>query len=423
VATVIKAAQAASTGPDAAVAAKVSEMLRRIERDGMDAVRRYARELDGCDLDDPVVADGPAYDGVVSSRLRDSIAFAQRQVRGCAEAQRSALSALRIEPLPGVVLGHRLVPVGRVGSYVPGGSYPLIASAFMTVLVPKVAGVEHVAATAPPFRDGTIHPTALYAIRTSGADVVYRVGGVQGVAMMAFGLADEPVDMIVGPGNAFVTEAKRQLFGRVGIDLLAGPSEVLLIADETADPATVALDLAAQAEHGPTSLASLITTSRALAESVLDAIGPTLASLRTREIAERAWRDHGSVTVAADHDEALELADRMAAEHVQVHVSEAELGRYRDELRNFGSMFLGHASTVVFGDKAVGTNHCLPTGRAARFTGGLWVGTFLRALTYQEVDATGALAVAGAARDIAEAELLDGHAQSAARRLALHQHV
>jgi sulfopropanediol 3-dehydrogenase len=288
----------------------------------------------------------------------------------------------------------------------------------MTVVVPKVAGVERVVASAPP-RDGLgIHPAMLHAMASSGADRILCLGGVQALAAMAFGLAElEQVDMIVGAGNAYVAEAKRQLFGRVGIDLLAGPTEILVIADASADAGLVAADLLGQAEHGPTSPAVLVTTSAELGAAVVAEVSALLAWLPTREVAGAAWRDHGEIVVARDRAEAIELANRYAHEHVEVHARDDELDAYLDGLRNYGSLFLGEHATVAFGDKAVGTNHVLPTAGAARYTGGLWVGKFLKTLTYQWLTEEGMRQIAPAAEAISEAELFPGHALTARMRL------
>ena len=400
---------------------RVEAMLDDIETGGRDAVRRWSRELDGWDPPSFVlgVDDFERAAAEIDPGLREHIAFAQAQVRGFAEAQRATLSDLRTEPLPGVVLGHRHIPVGSVGAYVPGGRYPMLASSFMTVLVAKAAGVERVVAVAPPQRDGGIHPAMLYAMWTSGADVVACLGGVQALAALAFGLLDDvpPVDMLVGAGNAYVAEAKRQLFGRVGIDLLAGPTEVLVIADETADPGTVAADLLGQAEHGPTSPAGAIAIGEDVARAVADEVERLLATWPTAEIAGQAWRDHGWIAIAADDDEAIALADQAANEHLEVHVAEQKLPKYLERLRNYGSLFLGEEATVAYGDKGVGTNHVLPTSRAARYTGGLWVGKFLKTCTWQQLTREGTRAVAPTIEAICSAENMPGHALTATRRL------
>jgi sulfopropanediol 3-dehydrogenase len=398
----------------------VSEMLAGIEHRGEAAVREHSRRLDGWDPPSFTVteADRRAAAGALDDELRAHIAFAQAQVRGFAERQRETLLDLEVETLPGVVLGHRHVPVGAVGAYVPGGRYPMLASSFMTVIVPKVAGVGHVVACAPPREGRGIHPAQLYAMDTSGAEQIVCLGGVQALAAMAFGLCGiEPVDMLVGAGNAYVAEAKRQLFGRVGIDLLAGPTEILVIADESAEPELVAADLLGQAEHGPLSPAILVTTSADLGAAVVRAVDRLLETWPTAGVAGEAWREHGEVIVVESAAEAIAEADRRAPEHLEVQVAEGELDDYRDGLRNYGSLFLGREATVVYGDKAVGTNHVLPTSRAARYTGGLWVGKFLKTVTYQRLTAEGTRRIAPPAAAISDAELFGGHAITARMRL------
>ena len=404
----------------------VSEMLSRIEREGLDAVREYSRRLDNWDPPSFVVDDATVRRAAdaLTEELQAHIAYAQDQVREFAHRQRETMTDLEVELRPGVVLGHKHIPVDGVGSYVPGGRYPMLASSFMTVLVPKVGGVPRVVACAPPWRGEGIHPAMLLAISTSGADQILCIGGVQALAMLAFGLGGvEPVDMIVGAGNAYVAEAKRQLFGRVGIDLLAGPTEILVLADETADPQLVAADLLGQAEHGPTSPAILISLSRPLAEAVLEHVDRYLAdSWPTAEVASVSWRDHGSIVVVDSREEAAALANWYAAEHVEVQVDDAELDFYLEALRNYGSLFLGEQATVVYGDKAVGTNHVLPTMRAARYSGGLWVGKFLKTVTYQRLTEEGTRRTAPAAAAISDAEMFAGHALTARIRLERVQH-
>jgi sulfopropanediol 3-dehydrogenase len=411
----------AAPGPDPAVAERVSEMLLRIERGGADALRAYSRELD--DWDPPSFEVGPdqvaAATASLPVALRESIEFAQAQIRHFAELQRATLTDFEAETLPGVFLGQRQVPVAAVGSYCPSGRVPMLACAFMTVLVPKVAGVGEVTACTPP-RAGTVHAPTLHAIATSGADRIFALGGVQALAAMAFGIEGiGPVDMIVGPGNAFVAEAKRQLFGRVGIDLLAGPSEVAVIADDTADPELVAADLLAQAEHGPSSPAVLITTSDALGRAVLDEIArqlDALAAAGADDTSRRAWDDHGVVMVAQDREHAVALSDEVATEHLEVHTSDDAW--YFARLRNYGSIFLGSRATVAFSDKAIGTNHTLPTGRAARYTGGLSVAKFLKTLTYQRIDTDeGVRAIAPHVAEISRADLMPAHEATATKRL------
>jgi sulfopropanediol 3-dehydrogenase len=400
---------------------RVSDMLRDIERGGLDAVRRWSDELDDWTPDDFVVSDAEfaRAEAGLDPELRDHIAFAQDQVRGFAQAQRGTLTDLEVDMGPGVVLGHRHIPVGAVGAYVPGGRYPMLASSFMTILVAKVAGVQQVVGCAPPQRDKGIHPAMLYAMRTSGADAVLCLGGVQALAAMTFGLIDglEPVDMLVGAGNAYVAEAKRQLFGRVGIDLLAGPTEVLVIADDSADPALVAADLLGQAEHGPTSAAGCIAIGEDVAKNVAREIHRALKTWPTAEVAGQAWHNHGWIAIAADDDEAIAIADESANEHLEVQVQERKLDDYHRRLRNYGSLFLGDQATVAYGDKAVGTNHVLPTSRAARYTGGLWVGKFLKTCTYQRLTEEGTRRVASAVEAISLAENFEGHALTATIRL------
>jgi sulfopropanediol 3-dehydrogenase len=414
-------------GPDPAVVARVSEMLSRIERERADAVRAYSRELDGWEggpegsfvVTDAQVA---AATESLSEPLKEAITFAQTQIRGFAQRQRATLTDFEAETLPGVFLGQRQVPVTAVGAYCPSGRVPMLAAPFMTVLVPKVAGVEHVVVCTPP-RGGELHAPTLHSIATSGADRIVALGGVQALAAMAFGIEecgfDRAVDMIVGPGNAFVAEAKRQLFGRVGIDLLAGPSEVAVIADETADPELVAADLLAQAEHGPTSPAVLITTSEALGRAVIDEIArqlDALDALGADDTCRRAWTDHGTVMVAADREHAAQLSDVVATEHLEVHTAEDDW--YLQRLHNYGSLFLGSRATVAFSDKAIGTNHTLPTAHAARYTGGLSVAKFLKTLTYQRIDSDeGVRAVAPYVAEISRADLMPAHEATATKRL------
>ena len=400
---------------------RVSQILKDIELGGIDAVRRYSQELDNWAPADFVVSQ-PEFERAsagIDDTIKQHIAFAQNQIRTFATAQRGTVSELEVEVGNGVTLGHRLIPVGAVGAYVPGGRYPILASSFMTVLVAKVAGVKQVVACAPPQREKGIHPTMLYAMRTSGADAVLCLGGVQALAAMAFGLIDglEPVDMLVGAGNAFVAEAKRQLFGRVGIDLLAGPTEVLVIADASADPRLVATDLLGQAEHGPNSPAGCIAIGEDVASAVLAEVEDLLHTFPTAEVAGQAWSNHGWIAIAEDDEEAVAIADAAADEHLEVQVAEEKLDWYLQRLSNYGSLFLGEQATVAYGDKAVGTNHVLPTSRAARYTGGLWVGKFLKTCTYQRLTPEGTRLVAPAVAAISHEEHFEGHALTAEVRL------
>jgi sulfopropanediol 3-dehydrogenase len=398
-------------------------MLLRIERGGADALRAYSRELDGWDPPSFEVSAGEIAAATASlpGALKESIAFAQAQIRRFAELQRATLTDFEAETLPGVFLGQRQVPVARVGAYCPSGRVPMLACAFMTVLVPKVAGVDEVVACTPPRAGAGVHAPTLHAIATSGADRIFALGGVQALAAMAFGIEDIPaVDMLVGPGNAYVAEAKRQLFGRVGIDLLAGPSEVCVIADETADAELVAADLLAQAEHGPTSPAVLITTSEDFGRAVLAEVAAhldALAAAGADETPRKAWEDYGVVMVAASREDAVALSDEVATEHLEVQTADDEW--YFARLRNYGSIFLGARATVAFSDKAIGTNHTLPTGRAARYTGGLSVAKFLKTLTYQRIDTDeGVRAIAPHVAEISRADLMPAHEATATKRLA-----
>jgi sulfopropanediol 3-dehydrogenase len=400
----------------------VGEMLAEIEKGREEAVRRYSSELD--DWNPVSFTLGPeeveASARSVPVETREQIEASLERVRRFARAQRETLQDLEVEPEPGVRLGHRHVPVDRVGAYVPGGRYKMLASAFMTIGVAKVAGVPHVVACTPPLRGEGMTPLMVYSIDRSGADTILSLGGVQALATLAFGLFGvEPVSMLVGAGNAYVAEAKRQLYGEVGIDLLAGPTEVLVIADESADPELIAVDLLGQAEHGPTSPAVVITTAGedhgrsviAAVERLLDGDWPTA------DVAGPAWRDHGAVIVAEDDAEALRLANELAFEHVEVQADESRLAWYLENLVNYGSLFLGEQATVTYGDKGIGTNHVLPTGRAARYTGGLWVGRFLKTVTHQRLTAAGAAAIGPGVVAVAEAEAMLGHARSVSERL------
>ena len=324
---------------------------------------------------------------------------------------------VEVETLPGVVLGHRHLPVDAVGAYVPGGRYPLLASAHMTIVTAKVAGVPRVAACTPPLR-GEVPAASVAAMALAGADEIYLLGGVQAVAALAVGTPSVPrVDLIAGPGNAYVAEAKKQLFGEVGIDLFAGPTEILVVADDTADPLLVAVDLLSQAEHGPDSPAVLVTTSERLARAVLRHVDELLPGMPTRDNAGPAWRDHGEVVLVDSLDEAWRVADGYASEHVEVLTAEPR--KALDAMRSYGALFLGEGTCVSYGDKVIGTNHVLPTRGAARYTGGLWVGKFLRTVTYQEVTDAGASALLGEICGRASrAENFEGHARSGDLRAA-----
>lgn len=370
---------------DAAVRATVESILGDIAARGDDAVREYSTKFDRWERDDYKLT-RQEIEGCLSKlskRDLDDIRFAQTQVRNFAQAQRGALRDIEVETLPGIVLGHKNIPVNSVGCYVPGGKYPLLASAHMSVITAKVAGVKRIVTCAPPF-EGTPAAAIVAAQHLAGADDIYCIGGVQAIGAMALGTATiAPVDMIVGPGNAYVAEAKRQLFGRVGIDLLAGPTETLVIADDSVDGEICATDLLGQAEHGPTTPAILLTNSERLARETMSEVERLLAILPTAGIARKAWEDCGEVIVCDDQDEMVREADRIASEHVQVMTRHPDY--FLDRMTNYGALFLGPRTNVSFGDKVIGTNHTLPTDKAARYTGGLWVGKFLKTVTYQRV--------------------------------------
>ena len=388
-----KASERAET--DAGVRRQVEDILARIEAEGDAAVRALSTQFDGWTPESFRLTE-PEIEAALSKVSRqdlDDIRFAQAQVRNFAEVQRAALRDVEVETLPGVILGHRNIPVNSVGCYVPGGKYPMVASAHMSVVTAKVAGVKRVVASAPPFK-GAPHPAIVVAMHLAGADEILVLGGIQAVGAMALGTQSiAPVDMLVGPGNAFVAEAKRQLYGRVGIDLFAGPTETLIIADDSVDAEICATDLLGQAEHGPTSPAILLTTSEKLAQATLAEVERLLKILPTAEIAARAWADFGEVIVVGSDAEMVAEADRIASEHVQVMTRDPEY--FLQNMTNYGALFLGPRTNVAYGDKVIGTNHTLPTRGAARYTGGLWVGKFLKTCTYQRVTTDAASALIG----------------------------
>jgi len=375
----------ASNFNDEAVTSTVQNLISDIEKGGDKAVRELAIRFDGLDRENYRLSKSEidACVNGISKQEREDIEFAQEQVRNFAKAQLGTMRELEVETLPGVILGHKHVPVDNVGCYVPGGKYPLLASAHMTVLTAKVAGCDRVITCAPPFK-GKPAPLIVAAQHLAGADEIYALGGVQAIAAMAVGTETiEPVSVLAGPGNAYVAEAKRLLFGRVGIDLFAGPTEVLIVADDTVDGELVATDLLGQAEHGANSPAVLITNSEKLAQDTLTEIERLLRILPTAKVAGEAWRNHGEIILCETREEMLAEADRVASEHVQVMTSDDDW--FLNNLKNYGALFLGARTTVAYGDKVIGTNHTLPTMRAARYTGGLWVGKFLKTCTYQKI--------------------------------------
>ena len=371
---------------DSETAEVVKNMLIELEREGMDAVRRYSAKFDDWNppsfrLSDSHIRD--AISQVPEQAIRDTD-YCQDNVRRFASEQLKTLLPLEVELRPGVFLGHRHIPVNSVGSYIPGGRYPMFGSAQMSIIPARVAGVKNVTACTPPVKGKGFFPATINAIRKAGADDIFVLGGVPALGVMAFGLDDvKAVDVLCGAGNRFVAEAKRQLFGRCGIDLLAGPTEILVLADDSADPALVACDLLGQAEHDPNSGVCLICLSEDFARRTVSELEKQLAVLPTRDIASLSWRDHGIVYVADNEDEAISLSDSYAPEHLELHVRNPET--YFERLTNYGSLFIGEETTVAYGDKTIGTNHILPTSRAARYTGGVWVGKFLKTCTYQRM--------------------------------------
>jgi sulfopropanediol 3-dehydrogenase len=414
----LKRANAKQSGARNDVAETVRSILDDVQRDGDDAVARYARRFDRWEGDSFRVDEHAmrAAERQLPETFKDDFAYCLRQVRAFAERQRASVRGFEVELEPGVTLGQRVIPLARVGCYIPGGKYPLISSAIMSIATAKVAGVDHVVACAPPKGDGEIYPHTLYAMHHSGANAIYALGGVQAMAATAHGcLGIEPVDLIVGAGNPYVAEAKRQLFGVCGIDLLAGPTEIGIIADETADPFVVACDLVGQAEHDPYSRAVLITTSRELGQAVLEQMDDHLTAVGTEDVARASWENGGEIIVVADEEELVRVCDDYAIEHVEVLVAEPK--RMLDRLRHYGSMFIGEQTTVAYGDKVSGPNHVLPTLRAARFTGGLWVGKYLKTVTFQHMDEDASVEMARHCEVESLAEGMEAHARTATIRL------
>jgi len=370
---------------DAKVRETVEDILGQIEARGDAAVRELSEKFDKWSPQEFKLSPQDIERAIaqVSKRDLEDIKFAQAQVRNFAQKQKDTMLDLEVETLPGVILGHKHIPVNSIGCYVPGGRYPMVASAHMSIVTAKVAGVKRITACAPPYKGGP-HPAIVAAQHFGGADEIYVLGGVQAVAAMALGTGTvQAVDMIVGPGNAYVAEAKRQLFGRVGIDLLAGPTETLVIADESVDAEMCATDLLGQAEHGPTSPAVLLTNSEKLARATMAEVERLLTILPTADAASQAWKDYGEVIVCDSEAEMIAEADRIASEHVQVMTRDPDV--FLNGMTNYGALFLGPRTNVAYGDKVIGTNHTLPTKKNARFTGGLWVGKFIKTCTYQRV--------------------------------------
>ncbi len=403
---------------DPQTAALVSEMLLELERDGLDAVRKFSTKLDAWnptsfELTKKQIAEATAQ--LSEQAIRDTD-FCQDNVRCFAQAQLKTMLPLETEVRPGVILGHKHIPVNAAGSYVPGGRYPMFGSAQMSIIPAKVAGVKSVVACTPPVKGQGFYPATVHAMARAGADRVFVLGGVQAFALMAFGMGEvQPADILCGAGNKFVAEAKRQLFGRCGIDLLAGPTEILVIADDTADPALVACDLLGQAEHDPNSGVCLITLSVGFARKCIAEVEKQLAVLPTREIAAQSWGTNGIVYAADSPEEAVSLSDDYAPEHLELHVK--ELDWYFERLTNYGSLFIGEETTVAYGDKTIGTNHILPTSRSARYTGGLWVGKFLKTCTYQRMTPAASRLVAEVTERQCDLEHMLAHGLTARARI------
>ncbi|MBT7955450.1 MAG: histidinol dehydrogenase [Rhodospirillaceae bacterium] len=402
---------------DAKVRETVESILDDIKARGNAALKDYSKKFDNWQPENFRLSRAEidaCYDQLTEQNLED-IKFAQAQVRGFAEIQKAALIDVEQETLPGVTLGHKNIPVNSVGCYVPGGKYPMVASAHMSVVTAKVAGVKRIVACAPPY-EGQPSPAIVVAQDMAGADEVYCLGGVQAMGAMALGTGEiAAVDMLVGPGNAYVAEAKRQLFGRVGIDLLAGPTETLIIADDTVDGELCAADLLGQAEHGPTSPAVLLTNSETLAEDTMKEVERQLKILPTGEVARAAWETYGQVIVCDSEEEMLAEADRIASEHVQVMTKDPDY--FLNNMTNYGALFLGPETNVSYGDKVIGTNHTLPTKGAGRYTGGLWVGKFIKTHTYQRVTEEASVEVGKYCSRLCALEGFAGHKEQADIRL------
>jgi sulfopropanediol 3-dehydrogenase len=393
----------------------VEGILADVKKRGDAAVREYSEKFDQWTPKKLSASDIDKILSKVQPATLDDIKFAQAQIRNFAQHQRAAIRDIEVETLPGVKLGHKNIPVESVGCYVPGGRYPMVASAHMSIVTARTAGVKRIVACTPP-NQGEPHAETIAAMVLGGADEIHVIGGVQAIAAMALGTESiSAVDMLCGPGNAYVAEAKRQLFGRVGIDLFAGPTEILVIADDTADVEMIATDLLGQAEHGPTSPAICITTSRAIAQSLPGEIERQLKVLPTAEVAGLAWRDYGEIILVDSLDEAVQEADRLAAEHVEILTKNPRF--FLERMRNYGALFLGPETNVSYGDKVIGTNHTLPTLGAARYTGGLWVGKFLKTCTYQEITREASVAVGEYCSRLCAIERFWGHKEQADLRL------
>ncbi len=402
---------------DAETSQYVQEMLRDLRKNGMDAVRKYSKKFDDWNPSSFELSEQQINEAIskCDEQLIEDTDFCQKNVRAFAEAQLATMKPLEVEISPGIILGHKHIPVNCVGSYVPGGRYPMFGSAQMSIIPAKVAGVESVVGCTPPVKGEGYYPATVNAMKKAGADRILILGGIQAFALMAYGMGEvPPADLLCGAGNKFVVEAKRQLFGQCGIDLLPGPTEIAVIADDSADPSLVACDILGQAEHDPNSGQLLVCLSESFARETLDQLNKQLAVLPTKEIAEISWGNNGKIYVAGDRDEAISLSDDYAPEHLELHVEDT--GYYFDRLINYGSLFIGEETTVAYGDKAIGTNHILPTGRSARYTGGVWVGKFLKTVTFQKMTPEASIEVGEVTARQCEVERMLAHGITATVR-------
>ena len=403
---------------DAETSQYVQDVLRDLRKNGMDAVRRYSQKFDDWNPSSFELSEQQINEAIskCDEQLIQDTDFCQKNVRAFAEAQLATMKPLEVEIKPGIILGHKHIPVNCVGSYVPGGRYPMFGSAQMSIIPAKVAGVETVVACTPPVKGEGYYPATVNAMKKAGADRILILGGIQAFALMAYGIDEvPPVDLLCGAGNKFVVEAKRQLFGQCGIDLLPGPTEIAVIADQSADPSLVACDILGQAEHDPNSGQLLVCLSESFARETLDQLNKQLAVLPTKDVAEISWGNNGKIYVAGDRDEAISLSDDYAPEHLELHVEDT--GYYFDRLKNYGSLFIGEETTVAYGDKAIGTNHILPTSRSARYSGGLWVGKFIKTVTFQKMTPEASIEVGEVTARQCEVERMLAHGITATVRI------
>ena len=403
---------------DTETARIVSEMLLDLEKNGMDAVRKYSKKFDDWDPGNFELSNAEISKAISSldRQLIDDTDFCQNNVREFAKKQKETLLPLEAETRPGVILGHKHIPVNTVGSYIPGGRYPMFGSAQMSIIPAKVAGVKRIWASTPPVKGEGYFPATINAIKKAGADRIFIIGGVPAFALMAFGMGIvDPADILCGAGNKFVAETKRQLFGRCGIDLLAGPTEILVLADDTADPELAACDLLGQAEHDPSSGICLICFSEQFAAACLKSLEKQLAVLPTRDVAEVSWKNNGIIYIAESKEEAVKLSDDYAPEHLELHVRDTQF--FFDKLSNYGSLFIGEETTVAYGDKSIGTNHILPTSRSARYSGGLWVGKFMKTVTYQRMTKEASIEIGKVTERQCNAERMLAHGLTAKIRI------